>query len=137
MLNTGDVGDVGDVIAVAVPADNRLAVAGDGRSAPRQNSWKLHISISSSNKPAEMINRIVRLPYYLLHDVIKKDLIRVALWGREKVESISKLVVWRSIVPVPGNLVSALLQSCTEPYIIYMSKPPTTTSTPRNPAPDL
>jgi len=55
MFNTGDIGDVGDVIAVAVPADNRLAAAGDDRSAHRQNSWKLHVSFSSSNKPAEMI----------------------------------------------------------------------------------
>jgi len=41
------------------------------------------------------------------------------------VNSIHWLVMQRSIMPAPGNLVSALQQSRAEPHIMYMSKPPT------------
>jgi len=53
--------------------------------------------------------------------------------GREEVEFIRLLAAQRSIVPVPGNLVSVLQQSRTEPHLIYTFRPPTTTSAPRKP----
>jgi len=74
-------GDVGDVVVVAVAARDGLAAAGDGRPAHWQNSWESHASICSSNKAAETIERIVRLLYQLLKDVIKEDLIKAALIG--------------------------------------------------------
>jgi hypothetical protein len=57
------------------------------------------------------------------------------LRGEKKVESIRLLAAPRSIVPMPGNPVSALEQSRPEPHIIYTSILPTTTSAPRKPAP--
>jgi len=80
MLNVGDVGDVVAVaVAVAVAAGDRLAAAGDGRPAHRQNRWESHASFSSSNKAADMIKRIVGLLCQLLRDVIKAVFIKAAL----------------------------------------------------------
>jgi len=66
---------------------------------------------------------------------MRENIMRNWVRGRKKIESIGQLVMRRSIVPAPGNLVSALQQSCTDPHLMYKSKPPTTTSAPGKPAP--
>jgi len=81
ILNNGHVGDVGEIVAVAVAvaAGDGLPAAGDSRPTHRQNSWELHASFSSSNIAAETIERIVGLIHKLLWDRIKEVLNIAAL----------------------------------------------------------
>jgi hypothetical protein len=74
-----NVGDVGDVFAAAVTAGDGLPAGSDGRLAHWQNSWESHPSLSSNNNAAEMINRIIRMLYPFLLDVIKSVLIKAVL----------------------------------------------------------
>jgi len=81
ILNAGHVGHACNVIAVAVyvAARDWLAADGDGRPPDWQNSWELLANLSSSNKAAETITRIVGpLDQFLWH-VINELLIPAAL----------------------------------------------------------
>jgi hypothetical protein len=67
-LNAGNVGDVGEIfaVAVAVAVGDGLAAAGDGRPTHRQISCELHAGVSSGINAAEIIIRIVVLLCQLL-----------------------------------------------------------------------
>ena len=67
------------MIAIAVTAGDRLAAAGDGKPGNRLNSWESHASISSTNKTAERIEKLVGLLDQLLWDIIKEVLINAVL----------------------------------------------------------
>jgi len=81
MFNTGEVGAVGDVaaVAVAIPPGEQLAAAGDAKPANRENSIVFHASISSSSEASETIQWTVDLLHQLLSDMIQEFLIKAVL----------------------------------------------------------
>jgi len=76
IFNSGHIGDICDVIAIAVgvTAGDRLTAAGDGKPTNTQNSWELPSCFGGSYKATLMVKRIVGLHYPLLQVLIKKVL---------------------------------------------------------------